>query len=208
MRKSPKKTSVRLIILVSVLFVLVLGLIRNYYQQKRLNLLNFSSLNSYPSPTLSQKLTSTPTPIIRQFTSGRQNILVTIPKYADTSNEKETYEISFDKVSAKSGYYLTSEIFPKLVILDKNYEFSIELTKEAVGNLEEAKMAFTEVSTNQFGKLKKIVLDNKYKYFTDYYAVNLFPQGQSSFAYMTCKIIGEDRGECDKIISTLSIKLK
>ena len=89
--------------------------------------------------TRSNAPTSVPTPIISNFSANRESILITIPKYLDhqNSDEKETYEISFDKVSANSGYYLTNNIFLVLVILDKNYKFSVELTKETAPNLDE-----------------------------------------------------------------------
>lgn len=168
--------------------------------------------------TRSNAPTSVPTPIISNFSANRESILITIPKYLDhqNSDEKETYEISFDKVSANSGYYLTNNIFLVLVILDKNYKFSVELTKETAPNLDELENPFTKVKTNQFGTLKKYVKNTEagsritFKYISDFAAVNLFPQNLSRnyYAFMTCNIIGEDRGECDKIISTLSIELK
>lgn len=203
----PEKLSTRLIILLSVLFVLILSFIKiNIQSDKTTSFISTSSPTSISMPTSFP----TPTPIIRYFTNSRQSVLITIPKYMDISNEYETYEISFDQLLGSSRFYLTDDIFPRLVILDKNYEFSVLLTKEVVGDLAESNKAFTEVNTNQFGKLKKIAIDNGYKYFTDYYAVNLFPKNKNStaFAYMSCQIIGEDWGECDKLISTLSIKLR
>jgi len=165
---------------------------------------------SSPTPRPTLFFTPTPTPEVRYFTNSRQSVLITIPKYMDISNEYETYEINFDQLSGSSRFYLTNDSFPALVIFDKNYEFSVNIAKEFVGSQDEPSKAFTEVNTNQFGKLKKIAIDNGYKYFTDYYAVNLFPKNKNptAFAYMSCQILGENRGECDKLISTLSIKLK
>ena len=219
MKILPNKISIRLIILSSTLFVLILFCIQIYFQQ------NTKTPSTSTSPTISTPGTTStpittsipsPAPVIQPFAGSRQNILITIPKYLDISDEKETYEVSFDEVSANSGFYLTNKTFPSLVILDENYKFSVVLTKEVVGDLEESKKVFTQVNTNQFGTLKKVIRDSDadngvtYGYFTDNYAVNLFPQNQdsSSYAYMTCHILGEDLGECDKLISTLSIKLK
>lgn len=214
----PEKISIRLIILLSFLFVSVLGLIKTYYEENkpRQTLISSSTPTQRPITTPWPSSTPTPTPIIRSFSSGRQNISVTIPKNMDGTNEKETYEISFDKVSTGSRYYLSNESFSPLTIFDKNYEFSILLTKEVVGDFEELEKTFTGVDTNQFGPLKKIIINTEskngitYKYFTDSYAVDIFPENEDtfSFAFMTCHINGEDQGECDKIISTLSIKLK
>jgi len=190
----PKNLSLRLIILLSVLFVLILSFIKISFQSdKPVSLAPISLPTSTPRTTTFS--TPTPTPVVRRLTSSRQNISVTIPKYLDISNETETYEMAFDKVSPSSGYYLTSETFPRLVIFDQNYEFSVQLTKEIAGDLDESGKAFTEVSTNQFGVLKKMVFDNEYRYST--------PN-----AIITCRITGKDQGECDELISTLSIKLK
>lgn len=194
MKIFPQKLSLRLIILLSILFVLILSFIKISFQSdKPVSLAPIFLPTSTPRPTIFS--TPTPTPIVRHFTSSRQNISITIPKYLDISNETETYEISFDKVSPSSGYYLTSETFPRLVIFDKNYEFSVAITKEIAGDLDESDKAFTEINTNQFGILKKMVFDNEYRYST--------PN-----AIITCRIIGKDHGECDELISTLSIKLK
>lgn len=209
MKIFPKNLSLRLITLLSVLFVLILSFIKiSFPQKKPISLAPISLPTSTPKPTLFS--TPTPTPVVRHFTSSRQNILITIPKYLDITNETETYEISFDKVSPSSEYYLTSETFPRLVIFDKNYEFSVAITKEIAGDPDKLNKAFTEINTNQFGILKKTVFDEGYLYFTDYYAVNLFPKKQTfpSFAFMTCRVIGKDQSECDQLISTLSIKLK
>lgn len=194
MKIFPQKLSLRLIILLSILFVLILSFIKISFQSdKPVSLAPISLPTSTPRPTLFS--IPTPTPVVRHFTSSRQNIFVTIPKYLDVSNETETYEISFDKVSPSSGYYLTSETFPRLVIFDQNYEFSVAITKEVAGDLNELDKTFSEVNTNQFGILKKIALDHEYRYST--------PN-----TIITCRITGKDQGECDELISTLSIKLK
>lgn len=206
MKIFPKKLSLRLMILLSLLFVLVLSFIKLSFQSNKTTSSTPISLSS-----ISPKLTSffTPTPTLRHFTNNPQNISITIPKYLDITDERETYEINFAKASPDSQFYLTTDIFPRLVILDQNYEFSFALTKEVVGDITASAQAFTKINTNQFGTLKKIQLGNDYKYVTDYYAVNLFPKQKttSSYALITCRITGTDQGECDQLISTLSVKL-
>lgn len=215
----PEKISIRLIILLSLLFVSVLGLIKTYYEEKKPSPNRFISSRaptqrpiSTPNPTS----LPTPTPIIRSFSSARQNISVTIPKYWDVTDERETYEISFDKITADSRFYISKEAFSPLTIFDENYKFIVQIAKEVAPDHEELEKTFTEVNTNQFGLIKKYIIgaDSKnriiYRYFTDFYTVKIFPEQKEmpSRAFMSCSVTGEDQGECDKLISTLSIKLK
>ncbi|HEY4504479.1 hypothetical protein A3A64_04855 [Candidatus Gottesmanbacteria bacterium RIFCSPLOWO2_01_FULL_48_11] len=234
---TPKKPLVRTtFVLCVLLFISLLGFSYFYLQAQSLKR-QLDRIAAMPTPQPNYTYIEKPTPTMlvqNEINSSRQTVNLSVPKYLDSPQEKETYTISFDKVSSNTVYSITSDSFPKLIISDGTYEFSIQIPKEGQSNTFD-KIPITElIRTNQFGNVTRIFnpssLDEsnliRYFYVTDYstnctqwqpkpaacsslqiYWNDKSQQNKQIGAYISCKS-DASQALCDKLIATLGIGLE
>lgn len=87
-----------------------------------------------------------------------ETVIIKSPKYLDSVNEFENYEISFPKVSTNSSYILSNDFFQKLIVSDDTYEFTTSISKEGVSNDFKKAPVIEVLTTNQFGNIYKLII--------------------------------------------------
>lgn len=108
-----------------------------------------SQLNSHPP-------IPTPSPISHPITTNRQLVEFKTAKQLDDSLLRETYLISFDKITPKSAYKITNDHFATLIVFDDSYEFSLQIPKEGFSNPFKTIPPTSTVSTENLGTLTRV----------------------------------------------------
>lgn len=190
-------------------------------------------LKSLPSPTPNYVYTNipspTPSPSQHPFTTNRQTIDLQVQKYLDSPEEKEIYEISFDKLTSESQYSITQDSFPKLTISDSTYQLTVQIPKEGFNQPISPVPATHTIRTLHLGEVTRVqrfVDPNSYAYTNDYSTkcsqhqptppacssdqVYFYPKSHPSQqvgAYITC-FSANNYETCDKLVSGIDIDLK
>lgn len=190
-------------------------------------------LKSLPSSTPNYVYTNipspTPSPSKQPLTSSRQTIDLQVQKYLDSPEEKETYLISFDKVTSESEYSITQDSFSKLTIGDSTYQLTVQIPKEGFNQPISPVPATHPIHTLHLGEVTRIqrfVDPDSYAYTNDYSTncsqhqptppacssdqVYFHPKSHPSQqvgAHITC-FSSNNYETCDKLVSGIDIDLK
>jgi preprotein translocase subunit SecG len=227
-----KKPLIRISFILGVLlFISVLGLLY-FYSQAQSYKQQLLRITEMPTPTPRYIYVDKPTPIVlkeNRIIKARQTVQLLIPKFLDSPQDKETYIISFEKISSDSTYTITNDMFPKLMISDETYELSIQIPKEGFNQPFDTVPQTTSINTDQFNKVTRITnkeLVDSYSYTTDYSTnctqhqplpkacsskqVYFYPKSypnQQVGAFITC-VSSKNIEACDKLVETVSIDIK
>lgn len=145
-----------------LLFLIILFLCASvYFYLQTLSLKKeIVRINSLPTPNPIYVYTTKPSPtsipVVSLINASRQTLNLLVPKYLDSPQDKETYKISFDKVGTNPKYYITNDLFPKLVVEGDTYQFTLQITKEGQSNIFTKIPVTSEVTTNQFNKVTRL----------------------------------------------------
>ncbi len=190
-------------------------------------------LKSLPSPTPSYVYTNipspTPAPSQQPFATNRQTIDLQVQKYLDSTEEKEVYKISFDKLTTDSQYSISQDPLPKLVISGSTYQLTIQIPKEGFNQPISPVPVTHTIQTLHLGEITRVqrfVDPDSYAYTNDYSTkcsqreptppacssdqVYFYPKShpnQQVGAYITC-FSANNYETCDKLVSGIDIDLK
>ena len=159
MKKNINDTKHTLLVILFLFVLLLVSISLNIYYSTIITSLKTSLLKSQKNDELAITALALPTvtPVVKNsIDSNFQTTIIETPKYLDDPTEKETYEVTFEKVSSESVFTVTQEKFQHLVISDPVYEFSVYFPKEGSGQVFQETPLTQKISTDQFGTLHKV----------------------------------------------------
>lgn len=167
------------------LILLLLATTGYFYLQTQSLKKQVAHINSLPSPSPTYIYTTAPSPtsipISYAINTNRQTADLLVPKYLDTPQEKETYKVSFDKVGINPKYYVSSDMFPKLVVEGDKYQFTLQIPKEGQSNTFTKIPTTSEVTTSQFNRITRITNPLNYMETSN----TLYEKNKSYYTYTT-----------------------